>query len=416
MIKRLWIVVSYCLPALVAVAIILASYYQRVNEAGQAILFYQKAVEQATPENQIEAKLLNQIPDEKIQQLISDFKRKVIEQRVDLSKGGKAEQQHQQVAHLRAIGEVTLDIWMTNSLYVLSMVMLPFLLFGIVLGNSTKLKQDQAQRVTIAYKNIVMKFAVAIIIGIGWMYILNPLGRGVGTIENYLIEVDLTQKETLPIYIRSSVLAPTIAAFLGWYLHMLAYFFTKLIHHDVVSPYVYNNLFKKFLFVYGLAIVLPATKIVPDEQMSVVMLLLGYFPLTAMSLLKEQAGKISGKQQHPEGSLTILPGISRWQILRLEEEGIDTMAALAISDSSKLKCVIPGLASLVDYWADIAHLYSIVGDANYQVLRSRCMTATGFLKLVQEQSFKDYILENKLGDPDEIADQLRRIFNLQETS
>ena len=61
MFKKSFIVVVYCLPAMAAVSIALWSYHGRVIEVGKTLHFYQKAVEQANAENQIEEKLLSGI-------------------------------------------------------------------------------------------------------------------------------------------------------------------------------------------------------------------------------------------------------------------------------------------------------------------------------------------------------------------
>lgn len=405
MIKKLLIIICYCLPALIAISLVLISYQNRVLAVNETIHFYQNAVKQANADNQIEKELLLKIPDEKIKQLISNFERNVIEQRVEMD-----DKRYQ--SSEKTIEEVTHGIWLVNSIFILAFALLPFLLFGVALALSKRLKHSDSARLKISNENFIMKFVVAAILCIGWMYILNPQGRGVGTIENYLIIVDLAQKETLPLYMRTT-LPPMIAAFLGWYLHLLTYFFTKITHHDVVSANVYNLLFKKFLFVYGIAIVFPATQIVPDEQMSIAMFLLGYFPLTALSLIKEQTAKMVGKQQN-EGTLRVIPGISHWQILRMEEEGVDTMAALASCNKDRLESTIPEMSNLLAYWIDIARLYVIVGETNYMTMRTRCMTASGFIKLFEQAEFKQYVLENKLGDPEEICDQLILAFNMEQ--
>ena len=76
------------------------------------------------------------------------------------------------------------------------------------------------------------------------------------------------------------------------------------------------------------------------EKVSLVVFMLGFFPLIAFSFIKEQAAKLTNSKIKG-GDLSILPGISRWQILRLEEEGIDTMAELAAIDKLTIVGTIP---------------------------------------------------------------------------
>ncbi|NQY65718.1 MAG: hypothetical protein HRT38_18875 [Alteromonadaceae bacterium] len=115
------------------------------------------------------------------------------------------------------------------------------------------------------------------------------------------------------------------------------------------------------------------------------------------------------------GELSVLPGIARWQILRLEEEGIDTMAELAAIES-KSDIMIPCIAQIVAYWVNIAQLYVIVGHENYLVLNERCSTASGFIKLSVDPEFVAFIAESKLGNCDEIAQNLINTFTISSFS
>jgi len=419
-------VIIYCLPILIALGLLLNSYYSRVVEIGDVIF----SVHQSTlsdPGSNL-PKVYEQLNSEsEFAELVTYFQRwrpmsnSAIKTNENIQVNNSSEnvnnvsdpllKNSNNRNSLDVIQTQLQSIWLSKSLMVLSFTLLPFLLMSLKLAFSTKLILSTKQRTTVAAEGFFMKFMISCIMAICWIYILNPNGRGAGTMQSYLIMVDLFREETLPLYLRTIRIEPIVAGLLGWYLHSLGYIFTKLTHHDVASAEVYSHLFKKFLLVYGIAIVLPATHLFPDDKVSLVVFLLGFFPLAAFSLLKEQVSKFTNSQQK-DGYLSILPGISRWQILRLEEEGIDTMAELAAFDRRIITVMIPSIAQVVDYWVDIAQLYVIVGHDNYLIIKQRCTTASGFIKLSNETDFAVFIRENKLGDCGEVADNLLRTFTV----
>ena len=131
--------------------------------------------------------------------------------------------------------------------------------------------------------------------------------------------------------------------------------------------------------------------------------------MIAFSFIKEQAAKLTNSKIKG-GDLSILPGISRWQILRLEEEGIDTMAELAAIDKLTIVGTIPQIGRIIGYWIDIARLYVIVGHDHYIVMNGRCVTASGFIKQSEQTDFVEYIKENNLGNCAEIVFGIKRTF------
>jgi len=424
MFHKLRIVILYCLPILIALGLLLNSYYSRVVEIGDVIFSVQQST-LSDPKSNL-PKVYEQLNSEsEFAELVTYFQRwrpmtnPALQANENIQANNSPENANNVTEPLVKNNNNSLEIiqtqlqsiWLSKSLMVLSFTLLPFLLMSLKLAFSTKITLSTKQRTTVAAEGFFMKFMISCIMAICWIYILNPNGRGAGTMQSYLIMVDLFREETLPLYLRTIRIEPIVAGLLGWYLHSLGYVFTKLTHHDVASAEVYSHLFKKFLLVYGIAIVLPATHLFPDDKVSLVVFLLGFFPLAAFSLLKEQVSKFTNSQQK-DGYLSILPGISRWQILRLEEEGIDTMAELASFERRTITVMIPSIAQVVDYWVDIAQLYVIVGHDNYLIIKQRCTTASGFIKLSNETDFAVFIRENKLGDCGEIADNLLRTFTV----
>ena len=179
-------------------------------------------------------------------------------------------------------------------------------------------------------------------------------------------------------------------------------------------------MFKKFLFTYSIALIIPSVEIAPTaapyiqtgQGQSILMFFIGYFPLAAFSMLKEQALKLGGNIKADTGYLTELPGISRWQVLRLEEEGIDSMAALAYVEQQRLRDGLLSMATVLDLWIDMAQLYVVVGHDAYQKLKHRCQSASGLIRKVagKDAEFSQFVLEQEIGDAEEISHLLQRTF------
>ena len=176
---------------------------------------------------------------------------------------------------------------------------------------------------------------------------------------------------------------------------MLTYFFSKVFSHDVLSTNVYGLMFQKLLFTYGVALILPSLQstnnLAAGVDTSIVMaFLIGFFPMSAFSMLKDTGLKMLHGSKGEKGQLQELPGIARWQILRLEEEGIDSMGALAAyKDPLDLEMKIPSMSNLVGYWIDIARLYTILGQETYQATSKHCKTASELVRLVDGDNLDD---------------------------
>ena len=276
-------------------------------------------------------------------------------------------------------------IWARNATIVSIMTLLPFVLLGHRLAFHAQLTLTDKQRVSYASRNWGMKFLVAFVIGTGWMYVVNPLGRGTTTAQEFLISRNLLASSSVPIFISTKSVVHTVAGFLGWYLYLMTYFFRKLYYNDVVSGRVYRFLFGKFLFTFGIALV--ATSALGD-QATIALFLIGYFPLEAFSLLKEYGVKATDSEGAKGSALANLPGISRWQILRLEEEGIDSLSALAVAVRGELETSLPLLwKPLIGMWMDISRLTTVVGHEAYENLKPICRTASDFVAHVDDDEF-----------------------------
>ncbi len=316
----------------------------------------------------------------------------------------------------RVVDSNLVTILLFNVMAVSILVILPYFLMGDLLAKSGRLNLSYQQRFDRSNANWWLKFLVALVMGVGLIYVINPLGRGASTYYQFFISVGLENEKTLPIYIKvhedGESMAPVLAGFLGWYLHLIGYVFTKLLYHDVISSRVYSLLFKKFIITYGIALVIPEVGFFAEGQtLAFSMFLIGLFPLSAMSMLIEAASKFGSSEKNMSGMLSQLPGISRWQILRLEEEGIDSMASLANIRPQAISENLQVIENLIHFWVDIAQLYTIVGHEAYDKIKLRCLTASAFLCKENDPEFIQSIHELEgVSEPHEIAHLLKRTF------
>ena len=98
------------------------------------------------------------------------------------------------------------------------------------------------------------------------------------------------------------------------------------------------------------------------------------------------------------------------QILRLEEEGVESISSLAYANLDELRMNMPAMASLVDFWVDVAQLYTIVGDEQYAKLEGLCASASHFVAMADDPAFLEAVTSRGVGDPVEIVALLRRTF------
>ena len=316
---------------------------------------------------------------------------------------------------LKTLNRIILDIdrqvskiWKRNSIIIILMVFLPYILLGFRLTYGSYVELSLDDRNKAARQNWVMKIVVACVIVFGWMYVLNPLGRGATTIEEYFIIARVNEVKTVPIYIAATNISHTIAGFLGWYLYLLLYFFAKLYQNDVKSGRVYRFLFGKFLFTYGIALTFTA---VFGNETQPIMFLIGFFPLSAVSFVKEFFLNATKGIAEGKTGLSELPSISTWHILRLEEEGIDSIPTLACSKIDQLNNRLPNvMMPLVELWIDVAQLYTILGEERYKKIRSLCQTASEFMSIAKDPEFQTRLDENEVKNPQEVVNILNHTF------
>lgn len=311
------------------------------------------------------------------------------------------------------IENVLRSIWWGNTTVAVLMSLFPFLLLGGRYSSSHNIELTFKQRLANINNDWWMKFVIAFILTYGWIYILNPMGRGASTIEQFLISVDLTRSETLPMFLKSIDVAPVIAGFLGWYLYMLTYFFSKMATNDVASTKVYAVMLQKFLFTWGVTIVFIAVEVdgVVGENANIMAFMIGFFPMAAFSLIKDKGmGMAQSGDKQEQGQLSQLPSITRWQILRLEEEGINSLGTLAYHPRDAIIKSLPRMADLVIVWADISRLHAITGEEDYQKIRPLCLTASEFVRRSGEEAFITALQEAGINNVAEIARLLEQTF------
>ena len=304
--------------------------------------------------------------------------------------------------------------WWNTALYVVSLSLLPFLILGGGLAfksRSGRVPRPQGSLLSISLQDFLMKYLVAFVIVFGWLYTFNPRGQGASAVDGWLKAQELISKDTSPIFfnLTESPFKHLIVGFLGWYLYLLGYFSYRLYKSDVVSTRIYGILFRKFLFVAGVAIVLST---VSGDGSLLLIFLIATFPLSAVTLLTEYGNKrlTMGEDQT---SLSVLPGISTWQVFRLEEEGIDSISALAISDLSKLRLAISDeliTAQLLKNWIDVSRLISVVGVGKWEEIRGVCLTASAFVSKCNDAKFVAALAQKQVFNADEIANTLQTTF------
>ena len=225
----------------------------------------------------------------------------------------------------------------------------------------------------------------------------------------YLIaENVITLTNTLPIFIAPDSISHTVAGFLGWYLYLLLYFFGKLNHNDVLSARVYRFLFGKFLFTYGVALILSS---VSQDGAKLTLFLIGFFPLSAISILKEYGQKAGKGIATGSSGLSQVLGIGSNSVLRLEEEGIKDVDTLANTQSEYMKKYLPEMMrNDLDEWVDRAQLYSVLGETTYDNVSVICKTASEFMLRRDDDTFQAALAAKGVENPSEVTRLMERRF------
>ena len=315
--------------------------------------------------------------------------------------------------------------WATNSATIVALTLFPFGILGVGVALKYHRLSDASERENtylklrrIAFKDFILKAVIGFVIAFGFLYIFNPHGQAASAINDWLQNVDiLSSSNTAPNFFnfKDSSMKHALAALFGLYLYLVGYFSYRFYKSDVLGTKVYNVLFKKFLFVIGVAFIISSIGATSNESLLLVFLI-GFFPLSAVTLLTEFGNKRLSMGED-QTSLSILHGVSTWQILRLEEEGIDSISALANADAKALETSISNeviTPTMLDMWIDQARLIAVIGTKRWTELNGICERASEF---VNKESRKDPVFMAKLAEKsvfnaDEISKTLQRSFGI----
>ncbi|WP_224363970.1 hypothetical protein [Hyalangium versicolor] len=293
-----------------------------------------------------------------------------------------------------------------NVIMTMCLTLLPGSLLGFGFAFRRKWTGPFLPQAQLALQDWGIKFLVQAVMAFGIIYFFNPFGQGASTVYGLLKYRDLFSKDSLPIYLDATApVRPVLVGFLGWYMHLLGYFAFRLYRLDVVSTRVYGIVFRHLIFVMGLSVSFTLTG---SNELLFTMFLVGYLPMSALGLLKQVLLSKIPRDGDEELSLLVLPNITRFEVLRLEEEGVDNVSALLTANLDKLKASLPMNAGLLELWHGAASLICVVGIAKYREMKELCLTGAEFVRRVQEPAFRE-LLQSKAGlaNPDELAVLIR---------
>lgn len=408
LLTRLWLLFLYCVPVLLALVGLSFENYRRVNDVA-----HKYAIEICRQHN---------IPDKSVEDAIPEHLQKFIKKTKECCGCEQAVTQANIHAVFANIWPRFYQWWRGNTLFVYVMTLLPFLILGYGLAFKPDVfpggltVENLKRSVAIALRDWPLKVIVAMAIVWGWLYTLNPFGWAGSAVNSWLKYEEIQSIDTAPIIfdLSKSNLKHFIAAFLGWYLYMLGYFLYRYYKGDVMGTRIYGVLLRRFIFVIGITIIISS---VSGKETLILVFLLAIFPLSAVSVLVEYGAKSlnTGEEQ---ASLSLLPGISTWQMLRLEEEGIDSIASLAGADLTSLRDVISSEVINPDIlftWVGIARLITVLGSKKWKEIRGVCLTADTFVDKTakNDADFKARLSGHQIFNVDEIAEILRVSFSIK---
>ena len=168
MLNKLKVCFLYCLPVLIALGLLLNSYYNRVGKVGDIIYAVQQSafnlVSLSPEDERKKAELDNDIG---INKLFTYFRRTRqilaspgITEKPAILGNNKANLNAQSPEVQQGVIKKQLHkIWLFNSTVVFSFTLLPFLLMSMTLAFSEELTLTQQQRSAVAAKDFFMKFS-----------------------------------------------------------------------------------------------------------------------------------------------------------------------------------------------------------------------------------------------------------------
>ncbi|HKU76820.1 MAG TPA: hypothetical protein VJR02_23115 [Pyrinomonadaceae bacterium] len=418
------LVLYYVSPALLGLAIVIVSNYQRVRKVQKYVV------------TQVCQQLDRQNSANEPQTAVPDQLQKIIN--VIKANGWSNCQQGASLNTLNLTAPQYIQsnfftAWSANSAMIAILTLFPFSILGVglarkyysvskssrVLGQafSTEEKAEHLRYRLLAFKDFILKTMVAFVIAFGWLYIFNPHGQAASAINDWLGNTNVMANDTTPNFFnfKDSSLKHGLTAVFGWYLYLLGYFFYRFYKSDVLGTRVYNVLFKKFLFVVGVAFIMSSVGANSNESLLLIFLI-GFFPLSAVTLLTEFGNKRLSVGED-QTSLSILPGMSTWQILRLEEEGIDSLSTLANANAATLKVGVSSEVispEMLDTWIDQSRLITVIGTRRWTELNGICEGASEFVKKqhLNDPAFINKLAEKSIFNADEIAATLRKNFKI----
>ena len=261
-----------------------------------------------------------------------------------------------------------------------------------------------------AARSWVMKLILGVVMSLGWLYVLGPNGQAATAVSAFVRTQQAIAANTRPVPMDPGfTLTPLLAAFVGWFLYLAAYTFYRARRDDVRSVRLYGVLFRKLLFALAVGSILNLDK--NSTAAAVAALLVGFVPFSALTVLKDYGLKVGGSYGTTGNALTDLPGISTWEVARLEEEGVDSVGALLMTSRDDLQRSLPMSNDVIELWYDQAALMVVVGPERYAQLRNVCQTASHFVAQSGDAKFCETVKATaKIENVPEIAELLRRRF------
>lgn len=313
--------------------------------------------------------------------------------------------------------------WTTNAIFIVCLTLFPFATFGTrIAANAFDKPGAASDMFRCAGRVFLNKLIISAAIACGWLFIFNPLGIATSSVDTFVADHEILASSSLPYLLQSSYsLRPMLAAFFGWYLHFTAYAFYRARRNDVRSPRFLGVLFRKLLLALALGSILSigahsgSTTGLPEAPSfgpSAVAFLFGFLPASAIAFLKDQGTRLAGGIRAASGTLSDLSALSTWEVVRLEEEGIDSLASLLVTRRKSLHELLPESAEkVVDLWYDQAALMVAVGAERYARLSSVCQTATHFVANSADPAFQAKLkAAAAIENPAELATILREKF------
>jgi len=200
-------------------------------------------------------------------------------------------------------------------------------------------------------------------------------------------------------YYLKSIIA-VVFGFLGAYIFSLSTLIRRYVMFDL-QPRAYYAIVQRIIFSCSVAL---AIRFVAESWMSpkeghmlpALFFLVGMVPESGFTFLQDIfKSKLRSRDQSMEPQLSIIDGVSIFQQLRLQEEGIDTLQNLVTCDPVELALKTHFDLSRIEDWASQAQLY-LHFPGNIERLRK-----------VGLRTARDFVAVNKKGYMPKLAEELK---------